>query len=168
MFPGVSTWVPPVSASSGSSVSQTVPCSTPQTTASAWGAVTARVIIRLPVGVGVVPADAVSVVSSPVALAAASDERNPDLLFERLPGVNISSSSADEGGFDEADRVSLRGTSPSLTQTLINGHSVGSADWFVLDTDSPAEQRPLAAAIPPVASPLPLRRSGSFLIAAAR
>ncbi|MFL6578602.1 MAG: TonB-dependent receptor plug domain-containing protein, partial [Povalibacter sp.] len=49
-----------------------------------------------------------------------------------LPGVNISSSSADEGGFDEADRVSMRGTSPSLTQTLINGHSVGSADWFVL------------------------------------
>jgi iron complex outermembrane recepter protein len=46
--------------------------------------------------------------------------------------VNISSSSADEGGFDESDRVSLRGTSPSLTQTLINGHSVGSADWFVL------------------------------------
>src|SRR3954469_5280999 len=49
-----------------------------------------------------------------------------------LPGVNISSSSADEGGFDESDRFSLRGTSPSLTQTLINGHSVGSADWFVL------------------------------------
>ncbi len=40
--------------------------------------------------------------------------------LQRLPGVNISSSSADEGGFDEADRVSLRGTSPSLTQTLIN------------------------------------------------
>lgn len=50
--------------------------------------------------------------------------------LQRLPGVNISSSSADEGGFDEADRVSLRGTSPSLT--LINGHTVGSADWFVL------------------------------------
>ncbi|WMJ70498.1 TonB-dependent receptor [Stenotrophomonas sp. 24(2023)] len=52
--------------------------------------------------------------------------------LQRLPGVNISSSSADEGGFDEADRVSLRGTSPSLTQTLINGHTVASADWFVL------------------------------------
>lgn len=52
--------------------------------------------------------------------------------LQRLPGVNISSSSADEGGFDEADRVSLRGTSPSLTQTLIDGHTVGSADWFVL------------------------------------
>ena len=52
--------------------------------------------------------------------------------LQRLPGVNISSSSADEGGFDEADRIALRGTSPSLTQTLINGHTVGSADWFVL------------------------------------
>ncbi|MGP1667588.1 MAG: TonB-dependent receptor plug domain-containing protein, partial [Rhodanobacter sp.] len=56
--------------------------------------------------------------------------------LQRLPGVNISSSSADEGGFDEADRVSLRGTSPSLTQTLINGHSVGTADWFVLSQGS--------------------------------
>lgn len=52
--------------------------------------------------------------------------------LQRLPGVNISSSSADEGGFDEADRVSLRGTSPSLTQTMIDGHAVASADWFVL------------------------------------
>ena len=56
--------------------------------------------------------------------------------LQRLPGVNISSSSADEGGFDEADRVSLRGTSPSLTQTLINGHTVGTADWFVLSQGS--------------------------------
>ena len=56
--------------------------------------------------------------------------------LQRLPGVNISSSSSDEGGFDEADRVSLRGTSPSLTQTLINGHTVGSADWFVLSQGS--------------------------------
>ena len=34
--------------------------------------------------------------------------------LQRLPGVNISSSSADEGGFDEADRVSLRGTTLRL------------------------------------------------------
>jgi iron complex outermembrane receptor protein len=52
--------------------------------------------------------------------------------LERLPGVNISSSSASEGGFDENDRVSLRGTNPSMTQTLINGHTVGTGDWFVL------------------------------------
>jgi iron complex outermembrane receptor protein len=37
-----------------------------------------------------------------------------------------------EGGFSENDRVSIRGTSPSLTQTLINGHAVGTGDWFVL------------------------------------
>jgi len=52
--------------------------------------------------------------------------------LQRLPGVNISSSSAAEGGFDENDRVSLRGTNPSMTQTLVNGHTVGTGDWFVL------------------------------------
>ena len=50
----------------------------------------------------------------------------------RLPGVTIGSSSGTEGGFDEADRVSMRGTSPSLTQTLINGHNIATGDWFVL------------------------------------
>ncbi|HEV2681822.1 MAG TPA: TonB-dependent receptor plug domain-containing protein, partial [Rhodanobacter sp.] len=40
--------------------------------------------------------------------------------LQRLPGVNISSASASEGGFDESDRVSLRGTNPSMTQTLVN------------------------------------------------
>ena len=52
--------------------------------------------------------------------------------LRQLPGVNIASSSASEGGFDEADRVSLRGTNPSLTQTLVNGHNIGTGDWFVL------------------------------------
>jgi iron complex outermembrane recepter protein len=47
--------------------------------------------------------------------------------------VTISSASGGEGGFDENDRVSMRGTNPSLTQTLINGHPVASGDWFVLD-----------------------------------
>ncbi|MEO6927436.1 MAG: TonB-dependent receptor [Rhodanobacter sp.] len=54
----------------------------------------------------------------------------------RLPGVNISSASASEGGFDENDRVSLRGTNPSMTQTLVNGHTVGTGDWFVLSQTS--------------------------------
>ena len=27
----------------------------------------------------------------------------------------------------------MRGTNPSLTQTLVNGHNVASGDWFVLD-----------------------------------
>ena len=51
----------------------------------------------------------------------------------RVPGVTISSAGANEGGFAENDRVSMRGTNPSLTQTLINGHNVSSGDWFVLD-----------------------------------
>jgi iron complex outermembrane receptor protein len=53
--------------------------------------------------------------------------------LKRIPGVTISSMGATEGGFDENDRVSMRGTGPSLTQTSINGHNVASGDWFVLD-----------------------------------
>jgi iron complex outermembrane recepter protein len=51
----------------------------------------------------------------------------------RLPGITTSAAGANEGGFDENDRVSMRGTNPSLTQTLINGHGVAAGDWFVLD-----------------------------------
>ena len=53
--------------------------------------------------------------------------------LSRLPGVTVSSASANEGGFDENDRISMRGTNPSLTQTLINGHNVAAGDWFVLN-----------------------------------
>jgi iron complex outermembrane recepter protein len=53
--------------------------------------------------------------------------------LSRVPGITTSSAGANEGGFDENDRVSMRGTNPSLTQTLINGHNVASGDWFVLD-----------------------------------
>ena len=60
-------------------------------------------------------------------------DKNVADSLQRIPGVNISSSAAGSGGFDENDRVSLRGTSPSLTQTLINGHAMSSGDWFVLD-----------------------------------
>ena len=35
--------------------------------------------------------------------------------LQRLPGVSVGTSSAGEGGFDENDRVSLRGTAPSMT-----------------------------------------------------
>jgi iron complex outermembrane receptor protein len=53
--------------------------------------------------------------------------------LQRVPGLTISSAGATEGGFDENDRVSMRGTNPSLTQTLVNGHNVAAGDWFVLD-----------------------------------
>src|ERR1700722_10506597 len=51
----------------------------------------------------------------------------------RVPGLNTSSAGANEGGFDENDRVSMRGTNPSLTLTTINGHNLAAGDWFVLD-----------------------------------
>ncbi len=60
-------------------------------------------------------------------------DKNVADSLQRVPGVTISSAGATEGGFDENDRVSLRGTNPSLTQTLINGHGVASGDWFVLN-----------------------------------
>src|SRR2546426_1652269 len=60
-------------------------------------------------------------------------DRNIADAVQRVPGVTISSASGGEGGFDENDRVSMRGTNPSLTQTLVNGHPIASGDWFVLD-----------------------------------
>ncbi len=60
-------------------------------------------------------------------------DKNVADSLSRVPGLTISAAGANEGGFDEADRVSMRGTNPSLTQTLINGHNVASGDWFVLD-----------------------------------
>lgn len=60
-------------------------------------------------------------------------DKNVADALSRVPGVTVSSAGANEGGFDENDRVSMRGTGPSMTQTLIDGHNVASGDWFVLD-----------------------------------
>lgn len=61
-------------------------------------------------------------------------DKNVADSLARIPGVAVLNSPAGgSGGFDERDRVGLRGTNPSLTQTLINGHSIASGDWFVLD-----------------------------------
>src|SRR5688572_15458062 len=60
-------------------------------------------------------------------------DKNVADSLARVPGVTMQSQSGGSGGFDENDRVSLRGTNPSLTLTLIDGHSVATGDWFVLD-----------------------------------
>ncbi|WP_372784535.1 TonB-dependent receptor [Phenylobacterium sp.] len=60
-------------------------------------------------------------------------DKNVADALQRMPGVNTTSAASGEGGFDENDRVSIRGTSPSLTQVTINGHSVSTGDWFILD-----------------------------------
>jgi iron complex outermembrane receptor protein len=60
-------------------------------------------------------------------------DKNVADAVQRLPGVNISSGSGGEGGFSENDRVSLRGTNPSLTQTTLNGHAIATGDWYIGD-----------------------------------
>ena len=60
-------------------------------------------------------------------------DRNIADSLQRVPGVTISGAGANEGAFDENERVSMRGTSASYTQTLINGHNIASGDWFVLN-----------------------------------
>jgi iron complex outermembrane receptor protein len=60
-------------------------------------------------------------------------DKNVADAIQRLPGVNTQSSAGGEGGFGENDRVSLRGTSPSLQQTLFNGHAISTGDWFILN-----------------------------------
>jgi iron complex outermembrane recepter protein len=60
-------------------------------------------------------------------------DKNVADALQRLPGVAIQGAAGGEGGFDEADRVSIRGTSPSLTNVTIDGHNVATGDWFILD-----------------------------------
>ncbi|HEY8026272.1 MAG TPA: TonB-dependent receptor [Burkholderiaceae bacterium] len=60
-------------------------------------------------------------------------DKNVADAVQRVPGVNISSGSGGEGGFSENDRVSIRGTNPSLTQTTVNGHTVSTGDWYIGD-----------------------------------
>lgn len=54
----------------------------------------------------------------------------------RLTGVNVVTGSASAGGFGENQSVSIRGTDPQLNLTLLDGHSVATGDWFVLDQTS--------------------------------
>jgi iron complex outermembrane recepter protein len=60
-------------------------------------------------------------------------DKNVADAVQRIPGVNISSGSGGQGGFSENDRVSIRGTNPSLTQTTVNGHSIATGDWYIGD-----------------------------------
>jgi iron complex outermembrane recepter protein len=54
-------------------------------------------------------------------------DKNLAEAVQRVPGVVINRE------FGEGERVSLRGVSPNLVQTTVNGHNVAVADWFVLE-----------------------------------
>jgi iron complex outermembrane receptor protein len=52
-------------------------------------------------------------------------DKNVAEALQRVPGVVINRT------FGEGERVSLRGTAPNLTKTLVNGHAIATADWFI-------------------------------------
>jgi iron complex outermembrane receptor protein len=54
-------------------------------------------------------------------------DKNVAESLQRVTGITISRD------FGEGDRVAIRGTAPNLNLTLLNGHGVATADWFVLD-----------------------------------
>jgi iron complex outermembrane recepter protein len=54
-------------------------------------------------------------------------DKNLAEALQRVPGIVINRE------FGEGERVSLRGTAPNLTRTLLNGHALATADWFILD-----------------------------------
>lgn len=54
-------------------------------------------------------------------------DHNVAEALQRLPGVQINRE------FGEGERVSVRGLAPTLTRTLLNGHSLATADWFILE-----------------------------------
>jgi iron complex outermembrane recepter protein len=54
-------------------------------------------------------------------------DRNVAEALQRVPGIVINRE------FGEGERVSLRGTAPNLTRTTVNGHSIATADWFILE-----------------------------------
>ena len=54
-------------------------------------------------------------------------DKNLAESLQRVPGVVINRE------FGEGERVNLRGTAANLTRTLFNGHSLATADWFILD-----------------------------------
>ena len=54
-------------------------------------------------------------------------DKNLAEALQRVPGVVINRE------FGEGERVNIRGTDDALTTTLLNGHSLSTADWFILD-----------------------------------
>jgi iron complex outermembrane receptor protein len=54
-------------------------------------------------------------------------DKNLAEALQRVPGIVISRD------FGDGERVNLRGTSATLTRTILNGHSLATADWFILD-----------------------------------
>jgi iron complex outermembrane receptor protein len=59
-------------------------------------------------------------------------DKNVAESLSRITGVSVTR------GFGEGEKIAVRGTDPAQNRTLLNGASVASADWFVLDNPSRA------------------------------
>jgi len=57
-------------------------------------------------------------------------DKNLAEALQRVPGI------VTQRDFGEGERINLRGTLTSLTNTTFNGHALSSADWFILDQQS--------------------------------
>lgn len=74
-------------------------------------------------------------------------KRNADAVVDvitaedvgKFPDKNVAESLSRVAGvvinreFGEGEHVSVRGTAPNLTRTLLDGHGLASADWFILE-----------------------------------
>jgi iron complex outermembrane recepter protein len=58
--------------------------------------------------------------------------------LQRLPGVAVRTD------YDEAEKVSMRGTNPDMTLILFNGHTVSGGDWYVGDQGSSSRSTSLS------------------------
>ena len=54
-------------------------------------------------------------------------DKNVAESLSRITGVAVSRE------FGEGEKISIRGAGPKYNRTLLNGQTVGSADWFILD-----------------------------------
>lgn len=58
--------------------------------------------------------------------------------LQRLPGVAVRTD------YDEAEKVSMRGTNPDMSLIIFNGHTVSGGDWYVADQASSSRSTSLS------------------------
>src|SRR4051812_16201097 len=58
--------------------------------------------------------------------------------LQRLPGVAVRTD------YDEAEKVSMRGTNPDMSLILFNGHTVSGGDWYVAHQGSSSRSTSLS------------------------
>ncbi|MFN3229068.1 MAG: TonB-dependent receptor [Asticcacaulis sp.] len=54
-------------------------------------------------------------------------DKNVAESLQRITGISV------QRDFGEGERISIRGAPPALNRTLLNGHGVATADWFIKD-----------------------------------